>query len=263
VTFNGAGDKEPVRTLFSPGWRFKGHAEEPFWRWVASWARATRKPSDLGFDDDGFILPPLEHRLHVVQARTKPEGTLFELPAIGLSEEREELRRSLTERCEKAAELVAHDQPAVVWCNLNAEGALLERMIPGSVQVQGSDSAEDKESRLLAFSRGEARVLITKPKIGAWGLNWQHCAHMTMFPTHSYEQYYQAVRRSWRFGQKRPVVVDLVTTEGGRAALDNLERKEAQASRMFDRLVRHMDEAITHERMTRRGGEALEVPTWL
>ena len=263
VTTSGDGKRETVRSLFSPGWRFKGHAEDPFWRWVASWARATRKPSDLGFDDDGFLLPPLEHRLHIVQARTKPEGTLFELPAIGLSEERDELRRSLTERCETVAALVDHDQPAVVWCHLNAEGNLLAKMIPGAVQVAGSDSAEDKEARLLAFSRGEARVLITKPKIGAWGLNWQHCAHMTMFPSHSYEQYYQAVRRSWRFGQKRPVVVDLVTTEGGRAALENLERKEAQASRMFDRLVRHMGDAISHQRRVHHGEKLMEVPAWL
>jgi len=243
-------------------WRFKGHAEDAFWRWVCSWARALRKPSDYGFEDDGFILPPLDHRLHVVEARTRPEGTLFALPAIGLDEEREEARRTINERCEQVAALVDTDQSAVVWCHLNAEGDLLTRLIPGAVQVKGSDSLDDKEARLHAFSKGKVRVLITKPKIGAWGLNWQHCAHMTFFPSHSYEQYYQAVRRSWRFGQKRPVVVDVVTTEGGQNALTNLERKAGQADKMFDRLVLHMNDALAIQR-SQDFTRPIEVPAWL
>ena len=246
----------------APKWRFKGHAEEPFWRWVASWARAMRKPSDFGFEDAGFILPELQHRLHIVESLYRPEGTMFALPAVGLDEERAELRATLTERCEQVAQLVDHDQPAVAWCHLNAEGDLLERLIPGSVQVSGSDSLDAKEEALHAFSAGQVRVLVTKPKIGAWGLNWQHCAHMTFFPSHSYEQYYQAVRRSWRFGQKRPVMVDIVTTEGGRNALDNLQRKAEQADRMFDRLILHMRDALGVERTNRRTNE-MEVPAWL
>jgi hypothetical protein len=246
----------------APAWRFKGHAEDAFWRWVCSWARATRRPSDLGFEDAGFVLPPLEHRMHVVEARTRPEGTLFDLPAIGLDEEREEQRRTINERCEQVAELVEGKQPAVVWCHLNAEGDLLAKLIPDAVQVAGSDSLDVKEERLHAFSKGQVRVLITKPKIGAWGLNWQHCAHMTFFPSHSYEQYYQAVRRSWRFGQKRPVVVDLVTTSGGANALANLERKAVQADKMFDRLVAHMNDALSIDR-TRTYGGTVEVPAWL
>jgi len=243
-------------------WRFKGHAEDPFWRWVCSWARALRRPSDMGFDDSGFNLPPLEHRLHMVEARTRAEGTLFDLPAFGIREEREEQHRTVNERCEMVARLVDDDQPAVVWCHLNEEGKRLSRLIPGSVEVSGADSVEAKEEAFQAFSRGQVRVLITKPKIGAWGLNWQHCAHMTFFPSHSYEQYYQAIRRSWRFGQKRPVVVDVVTTEGGRAALDNLTRKAAAADRMFDRLVRHMTDALDIERATART-TPVEVPSWL
>jgi hypothetical protein len=246
----------------APKWRFKGHAEEPFWRWVASWARAMRKPSDFGFEDDGFVLPPLEHRLHIVDSLYHPEGTLFSLPAVGLDEERDELRATLNERCEQVAQLVNHDQPAVAWCHLNAEGDLLEKLIPGSVQVSGSDSLDAKEDRLHAFSRGDVRVLVTKPKIGAWGLNWQHCAHMTFFPSHSYEQYYQAVRRSWRFGQKRPVMVDIVTTEGGRNALDNLQRKADAADKMFDRLILHMRDALKIERTNART-TTMEVPAWL
>ena len=243
-------------------WRFKGHAEDPFWRWVASWARALRRPSDLGFSDEGFDLPPLRHRLHVVEAHNKPEGTLFDLPAIGMAEEREELRRTIIERCEKTAELVGHDEPAVVWCHLNEEGDRLTKLIPGAVQVSGSDSVDAKEEAFHAFSTGDIRVLVTKPRIGAFGLNWQHVAHMTFFPSHSYEQYYQAVRRSWRFGQTREVLVDVVTTEGGRNALDNLQRKATQADVMFDNLVRHMNDALHIERSASHT-TPVEVPSWL
>jgi len=244
------------------GWRFKGHAEDAFWRWVGSWARAMRKPSDLGFDDSGFHLPPLEHRQHIIEARTKPEGTLFDLPAIGMDEERAEARRTLVERCEAVADLLHGADSAVAWCQLNPEGDLLTKLIPGAVQVSGADDPDEKEAKLLAFSRGEIRVLVTKPKIGAWGLNWQHCNRMTFFPSHSYEQYYQAVRRSWRFGQKRPVIVDIVTTSGGARVLDNLERKADQASRMFDALVAHMTDAMAVDRSLKYP-ESVEVPSWL
>jgi hypothetical protein len=250
------------RAFRQPGWRFKGHAEEAFWRWVASWARALRKPSDFGFDDDGFDLPDLIHDQHIVAARTKVEGTMFELPAVGLREEREEARRTITERCEQAAELMEHDRNGVVWCHLNAEGDMLERLIPDAVQVSGSDSIEAKEEALAAFGHGQIRVLITKPRIGAWGLNWQHANHMTFFPSHSYEQYYQAVRRMWRFGQQRPVTVDIVATEGGKHALENLRRKADQADKMFASLVRHMNDAVRIERGT-DFTETVEVPSWL
>ena len=243
-------------------WRFKGHAEDPFWRWVASWARAMRRPSDLGYDDDGFVLPPLEHRQHVVEAAEPQEGRLFDLVAQGLREERDEARRTLTERCELAAALLADADRAVAWCQLNAEGDLLADLIDGAVQVSGGDSPEAKEDALLAFSRGEIRVLVTKPVIGAWGLNWQHCNRMTFFPSHSYEQYYQAVRRCWRFGQTRPVLVDLVTTEGGSYALKNLERKAAQADAMFDSLVAFMRDALEIRRTDDYDQEA-EIPAWL
>jgi hypothetical protein len=242
-------------------WRFKGHAEEAFWRWVASWARALRRPSDLGFEDAGFDLPPLIHNEHIVTARTKPEGVLFDLPAIGLQEERAEQRRTLTERCEQSAALVDHDQPAVVWCQLNDEGNLLARLIPDAQQISGQDSIERKEELLTAFSHGQLRVLVTKPKIGAWGLNWQHAAHMTLFPSHSYEQYYQGVRRMWRFGQTRPVVVDIVATEGSEGTLANLERKATQADRMFTALVAHMQYAARIERSVYT--REVEVPAWL
>jgi hypothetical protein len=250
------------RAFMGQQWRFKGHAEEAFWRWVCSWARSVRRPSDLGFEDDGFILPPLEHRQHIVDARTKVEGTLFEFPALGIHEEREEQRRTIAERCEAVADLLADAESAVAWCHLNAEGDRLARLIPGAVQVSGSDDSDRKEDILGAFSRGEIRVLVTKPKIGAWGLNWQHCHRMSFFPSHSYEQYYQAIRRSWRFGQTQPVVVDIVTTEGGRHALENLQRKADQADRMFDALVAHMGDALNLAR-TRSYDAPVEVPAWL
>lgn len=243
------------------GWRFKGHAEEPFWRWVSSWARAMRRPSDLGFDDDGFVLPPLEHRQHVVDAQTLPEGRLFEVSAAGLRDERDEQRRTITERCETAAALLEDADSAVAWCQLNAEGDLLTKLIPGAAQVSGSDDIDAKEEALVAFGRGDIRVLVTKPVIGAWGLNWQHCHRMTFFPSHSYEQYYQAVRRSWRFGQRHPVLVDIVTTRGGVNALANLERKAEQADRMFDALVAHMRDAVSIRR-TADYALPVEVPAW-
>lgn len=244
-------------------WRFKGHAEEPFWRWVASWARALRKPSDLGFDDTRFILPPLEEVEHVVETLRPAEGMLFAMPAHGLAEQREEQRRTLVERCEKVVALTADTgQPALVWCHLNDEGDRLAKWIPGAVQVSGKDSDEAKEEKLMAFATGEARVLVTKPKIGAWGLNFQHCNHVTVFPSHSFEQYYQCVRRCWRFGQERPVRVDHITTEGARGIKNNMQRKARLAEQMFDQLVTYMHRAVTIDR-TRHDSQLAQVPTWL
>jgi len=223
-------------------WRFRGHAERHFWRWVCSWARAIRKPSDLGYDDGAFVLPELITREHVVSAKIRREGFLFDLPAITLEEQRDERRRTLAERCEQAAELVSDTKrSAVTWCHLNDEGDLLASLIPGAVQVSGSDPDEVKEERLLAFVDGQARVLVTKPSIAGFGLNWQHCAHQTFFPSHSFEQFYQAVRRSWRFGQRRPVTIDVVTSEGEAGVLANLRRKSEAADLMFARLVEVMN----------------------
>ena len=244
-------------------WRLKGHAELPFWRWVCSWARAVRKPSDLGFDDGPFVLPPLQEFEHVVEANTAAPGMLFELPAVGLKEQREERRRTVQERCQKVADLVNHTgQPALVWCDLNDEGDMLERLIPDAVQVSGVDSDEAKEERLMAFSDGKARVLVTKKKMGAWGLNYQHCNHIVDFPSHSFEQYYQGVRRCWRFGQKRPVRVDMVTTEGQRGIKANLQRKAAQADAMFERLVQHMNDAMAVS-IVNNHTQPMERPAWL
>ena len=206
-------------------WRLKGHAEIPFWRWVTSWARALRRPSDLGYDDGKFILKPLVEEKHIVKSLILPEGRLFAVHAINLEEQREERNRTIPERCERVAELVKHDKPALVWCHLNEEGRLLKKLIPDSVEVSGADSDEAKERKFLDFVNGNTRVLITKPKIGGWGLNFQHCAHVVMFPSHSFEQYYQAVRRCWRFGQQNEVKVDIVLSEGEERVFDNLKYK--------------------------------------
>jgi hypothetical protein len=244
-------------------WRFKGHAEQSFWRWVASWARALRKPSDLGFSDDGFDLPALIHQNHEVDPRTAPDGMLFNLPAINLHEQRRDRRRTINERCEMVADLVNDTgEPAVVWCALNDEGDLLEKLIPDAMQVAGKHNDQQKEERLEAFSNGELRVLITKPKIGAWGLNWQHCNHITFFPSHSYEQYYQAVRRCWRFGQEREVKVDIIATPGDLLVQENLSRKAKQADEMFTSLVAHMNDSQEVERLFSYNKE-VEVPEWL
>lgn len=244
-------------------YRFRGHAESHFWRWVCSWARAVRKPSDMGFDDGAFKLPELTVRTNVVESKTKRDGLLFDLPAVGLSEEREDLRRTLTERCEMAAELAnAHDKPVVAWCNLNPEGDLLAKLIRGAEQVSGKDSEERKEEVFSAFIKGDVRCLVSKAKIAGFGLNLQHCAHQTMFPSHSYEQYYQSIRRSWRFGQKSPVTIDMVTTPGQADVVANLKRKSAQSDRMFEQLVSMMWNEMRIERKNDHTKES-KVPTWL
>jgi hypothetical protein len=247
----------------APKWRFKGHAEIPFWRWVTSWARACRKPSDLGFDDGRFVLPALHERDHLIETQTVPDGMLFAIPATDLREQRAEKKRTVIERCEQVASMVASTgQSALVWCHLNEEGDLLERLIPGAIQVSGKDKDDTKERRLIDFAEGRARVLITKPKIGAWGLNFQVCNHVTYFPSHSFEQYYQSVRRCWRFGQQRPVTVDIVLTEGERRIMENLHRKRLQAEQMFSNLVAEMNYSLEIQRKE-YNTTPIEVPSWL
>lgn len=244
-------------------WRLKGHAEEPFWKWIASWARAARKPSDLGFDDDGFILPPLTEERTVVKASRPRQGMLFDVAAANFHEEREVTRRTIPERCEMVAQKVAEHDVSLVWCHLNDEGDTLERIIPDSVQVAGSDPDGKKEEAADWFVNGTGRrTLITKPKIFGFGLNFQNCAHMTYFPTHSYEQFYQAERRCWRFGQTRPVMVDLIDTDGGERITENLLRKSRAADQMFINMVRHMNDALSVSAYSPNGKD-VRVPQWL
>ena len=244
-------------------WRFKGHAEREFWRWVCSWARAVRKPSDLGYDDRAFVLPPLTINETIVNRESIPDGWLFQVPAQGLDEQREERRATIKERCEAVLEKVGNTgKPAVVWCDWNPEGDLLEKIIPGAKQVSGSMKDEEKEETFNAFSNGELRVLVTKPKIGAFGLNWQHCAHLTFFPSHSFEQRYQGIRRCWRFGQTNPVVVDDITSEGESDVVRNLDRKAQAADKMFSVLVEEMNNALRIKPQTIFTTQE-ELPQWL
>lgn len=244
-------------------WRFRGHSERDFWRWVCSWSRAARKPSDLGGSDAGFVLPELQSEEHVVQARFPREGRLFDALALNRDDELEARRRTLPERCERVAALLADTgKPAIAWCHLNPEGDLIEKLIPNAAQVTGSDSDERKEEVFMAFARGEVRVLVTKGTIAGFGLNWQHCAHMTFFPSHSFEQYYQCVRRCWRFGQVNPVKVEVITSECETGVVANLQRKARQADAMFAQLVDHMQESLVIARPN-PFVRSLEVPAWL
>ena len=244
-------------------YRFRGHAQEPFWSWVCSWARSLRKPSELGFSDEGFNLPELIEREVVVQTAKCRSGMLFAMPGATLHEEREERRNSIDERCEKAVELVSkHDGCSVCWCELNKEADTLVRMIDGAVQVSGSMSDDEKEERLTAFSGGQISTLVIKPKIGAWGLNWQHCNNVISFPSHSYERHYQSVRRCYRFGQKKPVKVSLIVGEGEAGILANLRRKAAQSETMFASIVAHMKDAM-HLQTSDYFPEKEMVPAWL
>jgi hypothetical protein len=246
----------------SPKWRFKKHAEVPFWRWVCSWARAVRKPSDLGYDDAAFVLPALSERETIVRAQVPREGCLFDLPAKTLEEQREERRRTVPERCAAVAECINDHHQSIVWCHLNAEGDRLAEIIPGAIQVSGSDSDDQKEERLLAFASGDIPVLVTKPRIASFGLNFQRCAHMTFFPSHSYEQYYQGVRRCWRFGQENPVTVDIVASEGESGVMRNLQRKAQQADAMFSQLVALMNDPLYLSKANSHPTD-VEVPEWL
>lgn len=246
------------------GWRFKGHAEDSFWRYVASWARAFRKPSDLGpFSDEKFVLPELIEKEHVIETKTLADGMLFAMPATNIREERAERRRTIQERCEYAAGLArSSDGASVTWCHLNDEADLLEEMILGSRQVSAATTDEERVEIYDDFANGKLQDLIIKPKIGAWGLNWQHCNHVITFASHSYEQYYQAVRRCWRFGQKRDVTVDLIATEGEIGAKENLQRKSIAADRMFTTLVAAMNHSIRIGRTSNFDKEMVK-PSWL
>jgi hypothetical protein len=243
-------------------YRFRGHAEIPFWKWVCSWARVCRSPSDLGYKDDGFVLPPLVEKEHIVSTTKCRPGMLFSLPALDLQEQRAERRITIEERCEYAMKCSTNGEASVYWCHLNDEADRLESIIPDGVQVSGSMSDEKKEERLLAFQSGDIKKLITKPKIGCFGLNWQHCHNVVTFPSHSWEQYYQSIRRCWRYGQKKEVTVHIISTEGEQRVLQNLQRKARQAEVMFDRLCKYAHEALII-RDPNRATDSERIPRWL
>lgn len=223
-------------------WRLKGHAEADFWRWMASWAVMLRKPADLGYSNEGYDLPPLTYHQHdVAVAAESCSGTLFPMPALTLAERIVARRDSVGERVARAASVTPTDRPFVWWCNLNSESEGLASAIPGAVEVRGSDSDTAKERKLVDFSEGRIRVLVTKPSICGFGMNWQHCADTGFVGLNdSFEQYYQAIRRFWRFGQTQPVRCHIVVAETEGATLANIRRKEADADRMAAAMVAHM-----------------------
>lgn len=233
-------------------WRLKGHARVEFWRWVASWAALVRNPADIGFDGSRYDLPPLTVSQHTTKSTghdPMETGMLFALEANTLSERRSARRGSLTGRVEACAAMVNADrEPWIVWCDLNAEGDALKAAIPGAVEICGSDDPDVKEQRLIDFAAGRIRVLITKPSIAGFGLNWQHCARMAFVGvTDSWEAYYQAVRRCWRFGQNREVAVHIFASDLEGAVINNLQRKERDAKAMADSLSAETHDAVMQE----------------
>ena len=229
-------------------WILKGWGQSRFWEWMGSWAVVLRNPSDIGFDGSRYILPAPEYIEHVVE--TDQSGDLFAKPAQTLAERRKAQRDSIESRCKALADVVNADQsePWLIWCHLNDEAEMLQQLIPGSVNVQGSDKPEDKAARMMDFSHGNLRVLISKPKICGFGMNWQHCARMAFVGLDdSFEKFYQAVRRCYRFGQKRNVLVHLFTAENEGQILQNLKRKELQHHEMSEKMIAHMKDIMNTE----------------
>lgn len=226
-------------------YRFRGHAEQPFWQWVCSFSRSLQKPSDLGFSDERYELPGLFEEWVVVESKTPRPGHLFPVPARTMQEERAERRHTLIERCERLSRVaLEHDGPTLLWVDLNDEGDTVQKMVPGSVQVTGSMPDEQKEEYLLGFAKGEFKDMVIKAKIGAWGLNYQNCHRIGVLPTHSFEQLFQLIHRCYRFGQTKDVHATLILSEGEIGIRDNIQRKQRQSQFMFESIVRHMNDAI-------------------
>lgn len=221
-------------------WVLKGHAKEVFFKWVSGWSISMRKPSDLGFDDSRHILPELivNHQSVTNDKNMVSDGQmlLFNLVAKRLTEVRDENKATIEARCQRAVELSSSHDTSVYWCNLNPEGDLIKELDKNTYQIKGSMDLDKKEELLIGFFKGDIKKLITKSKMTGFGLNWQHCNHTVFFPTFSYEQYYQAIRRFWRFGQTRPVTVDLVYSDGQKRVLDSLLAKTEKANQLFSKL---------------------------
>ena len=257
-------------------WRLKGHAEDKFFEWVASWACCMTSPADLGYSDCGYNLPPLNVTEHVVKSSKIEEDdgqiALFASTSQSLMERRRARRSSLEERCKLAAEIAnGNTAQTLVWCDLNDESAELTRLIDGAVEVKGADKDSHKTDSMIGFSDGSVRCLVSKPSIAGWGMNWQNCNEMIFVGlSDSFEAYYQAVRRCWRFGQTRPVNVHIVISDAEGAVKANIERKQEDAARMTAELAKHTQKILEADvRSTSRISESyfatnrMEVPDWL
>lgn len=234
-------------------WYLKPHAENDFWQWVASWSISAKKPSNLGFADDRYVLPEL-HEIETIIRNENPltingQTRLFAQAAVGFKEIKQEAKSTIRQRCEIAVEKASTHDISVYWCNLNDEADNLLELDKTAVEVRGSMDIDKKEDILMSFASGQIKKLVTKTSITAFGLNWQHCNHTTYFPTYSYEQYYQAIRRFWRFGQKNPVFVDLILSDGQERIMQSLLIKRDKAIKMFEKLTEqtNTDYRITHK----------------
>jgi hypothetical protein len=246
-------------------WILKGHAKESFFQWVSGWSISMRKPSDLGFDDSKHILPELILNYNSVKNTTNlcvnNQIQLFNQIARTLPEIRDEQRATIKDRCNKAFELASQNETSVYWVNLNAEGDLINQLDKTAYQIKGSMNLDKKEELLLAFANGDIKKLITKAKMTAFGLNWQHCNHTVFFPTFSYEQYYQAIRRFWRFGQTKNVVCDLVYSDGQKRVLDSLLAKTDKANELFNKLNKNLNKSF--EIKTKAFNKEFQLPNFL
>jgi flagellar hook protein FlgE len=246
-------------------WYLKPHAEKDFWRWISSWSISMRKPSDLGFSDERHKLPAL-HEVQTVIRNENPlaingQSSMFALPAVNFSEIKAEVRATINQRCEAAYKKASKHKISVYWVNLNNEADLMKQLDKNAFEVRGNMDIDEKEEILLAFSNGEIKKLITKTSITAFGLNWQHCNHTTYFPTYSYEQYYQAIRRFWRFGQMREVFVDLILSDGQTKIMESLMVKKDRAMNMFENLTKQVNSDFKME--SKEFDKQIKLPAFL
>lgn len=248
-------------------YRVKGHAESDFWQWVGSWAACISKPSDLGYDDGDYNLPPLKMHTHTVRTPLiqNTEGLLFDLPDMSATDLHRTKKLTIRERCELTSSLANNGEACLVWCESNDESAMLAKLIPDAVEVKGSDDIDNKEERMTAFSEGRARVLISKPSICGFGMNWQH-AHNMVFASisYSYESFYQAIRREWRFGQKKPVNVHVVISDAELPVWRTIERKAEQHDEMKRQMVKAImggQETLIKNAYVPRA--TAQLPSWL
>jgi hypothetical protein len=242
----------------------KPHAERDFFSWVNQWSIMVKMPSDLGFSNDGYNLPELINNKHTVKNKNTwcidGQEQMFAMPAKTMTEVREEQKLTVIERCEKAVDL-AIGKNSVYWCNLNDEGDLLKELDSESLQIKGGMSIDKKEELLIAFAKGEIKRLITKPKMTSMGLNWQHCNHTVFFPTWSYEQYYQSIRRFWRFGQKRDVTCEMVISEGQERVMEALQQKTQKAIELYENLVKNANQDFSI--ITKEFDKNVKLPGWM
>lgn len=246
-------------------WVLKPHAENDFFAWVSGWSISMRKPSDLGYPDERHILPELNTNNNIVRNDNalciNNQFELFPRPSSRLTEVREEQRQTIDIRCQKAVEIASNKDTSVYWVNFNKEGELIKHLDKNSFELTGSMNLDKKEELLLAFAEGQVKKLITKAKITAFGLNWQHCNHTIYFPTFSYEQYYQAIRRFWRFGQKSKVTVDLVYSEGQEKVIQSLLAKSEKAGQLFDSLNKSINSNFIDEK--REFNKPIQLPSFI